>query len=151
MSSKKLCLFVILALLVSSVNTVYATIASDRIEPGKEIAYKIPVEAGDRVEFSFVSTGNAPGMLDFSVVYPNSTIKDWEQTGQYSTGFTAETAGTCELHFKNNDQSEVTLVTLNYNVEHLILGMPQMMFVLVAITVLLLAVVAGYIIMGKYS
>ena len=55
------------------------------------------------------------------------------------------------MRFDNTNSSESAFVALNYNVEHYILGVPMMIFVLLAIAVLLMVIVSGYIIMGKYS
>jgi hypothetical protein len=55
------------------------------------------------------------------------------------------------MHFDNRNSSSSKLVTLNYEVEHYYFGIPSVLFIVVAITVLLVCVVAGYIIMGKYS
>ena len=43
------------------------------------------------------------------------------------------------------------MVTLNYNIEHYYFDIPEIPFLLIVIAILLLCVVAGYIIMGKYS
>jgi len=54
------------------------------------------------------------------------------------------------LNFDNNSSAPV-FVALNYEVDHYILGMPEMIFVLAAIVVLLMVIVAGYFIMSKHS
>ena len=138
-------------MLIGGVGIVHAKTESFNIEAGKEFVCKINVASKDKVQLTFVTTGQASGNLSFSMVFPNSTLINLGTVGQYSNSFTSDAEGTCELHFDNSNSSETTLVTLNYEVEHYILGMPQMIFVLVAIAVLLLVIVAGYIILGKYS
>ena len=145
------CLLFILALLVGSIGIVYAKTESLNIEAGKEFVCKINVASKDKVQLTFVTAGQGSGNLSFSIAFPNSTVISLGEVGQYSTSFTSDAEGTYELHFDNSNSSETTLVTLNYEVEHYILGMPQMIFVLVAIAVLLLVIVTGYIILGKYS
>jgi hypothetical protein len=145
------CLLFILALLVGSIGIVYAKTESLNIEAGKELVCKINVASKDKVQLTFVTAGQGSGNLSFSIAFPNSTVISLGEVGQYSTSFTSDAEGTCELHFDNTNSSETTLVALNYEVEHYILGMPQMIFVLVAIAVLLLVIVTGYIILGKYS
>ncbi len=81
----------------------------------------------------------------------NSTTIDYGEASQLAIEFPANVEGNCYLHFANSHSETAELVTLNYNIEHSVLGIPQMLFLLVAIGVLLLFVVAGYIAMGKYG
>jgi hypothetical protein len=130
---------------------VHATTESLNIEAGKELVCKINVVSEDRVQLTFVTTGQASSNLSISIMFPNSTVINLGELDQYSTRFTSNVKGTCELHFDNTNSSENAFVALNYNVEHYILAVPEMIFVLVAIAVLLMVVVSGYIIMGKYT
>lgn len=145
------CLLLSLCIVISLLDIAHATIESLNIEAGKELVYKINVASEDRVQLTFVITGQASSNLSTSIILPNSTVINLEELDQYSTRFTSNVQGTCELHFDNTNSSEHTFVALNYNVEHYILGVPEMIFVLAAIAVLLMVIVSGYIIMGKYS
>lgn len=152
MSIRRLCcLFLILCLFISSLGIVQATTESLTIDAGKEVVCKIDVTSQDRVQLTFVTTDQASSNLSFSIVFPNSTVVSLGELDQYSTKFTSNVQGICELHFDNTNSSESEFVAVNYNVEHYIFGMPEMIFVLAAIAVLLMAIVSGYIIMGKYS
>jgi hypothetical protein len=133
------------------VGIVWAKTENLNIEAGKEYVCKIDVAKDDRVRLTFVTAGQTSSSLRFSIVYPNSTAINLGEVGQYATSFTSDTAGTCELTFDNAYSSESAIVALNYEVEHDILGIPQMIFVLAAIAVLLMFIVAGYVILGKYS
>jgi hypothetical protein len=146
---KKLgCLLFILCLF-ATVGAVYANTENLSIGAGKQYVSKIDVDSGDRVHITLV--GQATSTLSVSIVFPNSTAINLGEVGQFSTSFTSDTKGTCVLNFDNSNSSDLAIVALNYEVEHDILGMPQMIFVLVLIAVLLMFVVAGYIIMNKYS
>jgi hypothetical protein len=145
------CLLLIVCLFIGAIGIVRATTEGLNVDAGKELVYKINVASQDRVHLTFETTGLASSNLSFSMVFPNSTVISLGEVGQYSTSFTSDAAGTCELHFDNTNSSETAFVALNYEVEHYILGMPEMIFVLVAIAVLLMAIVTCYIIMGKYS
>lgn len=149
---RSLCsLLLILCLVICSFGIVHATTQSINVEAGKEFVVNINVESGDRVQFTFITTGKSYSNLTFSITFPNATVMDLGQIDQYSSSFTSDAKGTCELHFNNINSSETELVSLNYEVQHYILGIPQMIFVLAAIAILLMVVVAGYIIMGKYA
>jgi hypothetical protein len=148
-TKKKTCLFLlILCLFLGFIGIVSATTESLSIDAGKDSVCKIDLASDDRVQLTFITTGQSPY---FSILFPNSTVLNLGATDQYSTSFTSDTQGTCELHFDNTNSSETSLVSLNYQVEHYILGMPEMIFVLVAIAVLLMVVITGYVIMGKYT
>jgi hypothetical protein len=146
---KKLgCLLFILCLF-AAVGAVCAYTENLSIGAGKQYVSKIDVDSGDRVHIALV--GQATSSLRVSIVFPNFTAINLGEVGQYSTSFTSDTDGICELDFDNSNSSDLAIIALNYEVEHDILGMPQMIFVLVLIAVLLMFVVAGYIIMNKYS
>jgi hypothetical protein len=145
------CLLLILCLFIGAIGIVHATTESFNIDAGKELVCKINVASEDRVQLTFVTTGQASSDLCFSIVFPNSTVISLGEVCQYSTSFTSDSGGTCELHFDNSNSSDPVFVALNYEVDHYILGMPEMIFVLVAIAVLLMVIVTGYIIIGKYS
>ena len=145
------CVFLILFLFIGPLGIVLATTESLTIDAGKEATCKIDVASQDRVQLTYVTTGQASSHLSFSIIFPNSTLISLGELDQYSTRFKSDVKGKCELHFDNTNSSESTFVALNYNVEHYILGIPEMIFVLVAIAVLLMVIVSGYIVMGKYA
>jgi hypothetical protein len=147
---KLCCLLLILCLFVGAIGIVHAATEGFNVAAGQDFVCKINVSSGDRVQLSFFTTGQESSVLCFSLVFPNSTVISVGDVGQYSTSFTSNVGGTCELQFDNNSTAPV-YVALNYEVDHYILGMPEMIFVLAAIVVLLMVIVAGYIIMSKHS
>ncbi len=147
---KLCCLLLILCLFVGAIGIVHAATEGFNLAAGQDFVCKIDVSSGDRVQLSFFTTGQESSDLCFSLVFPNSTVINVGDVGQYSTSFTSNVGGTCELNFDNNSSAPV-YVALNYEVDHYILGMPEMIFVLAAIVVLLMVIVAGYIIMSKHS
>ncbi len=147
---KLCCLLLILCLFVGAIGIVHAATEGFNLAAGQDFVCKIDVSSGDRVQLSFFTTGQESSDLCFSLVFPNSTVINVGDVGQYSTSFTSNVGGTCELNFDNNSSAPV-YVALSYEVDHYILGMPEMIFVLAAIVVLLMVIVAGYIIMSKHS
>ena len=146
-----LCLTLILCLFVGALGLVRAMTQGLNVEAGKEIIYKINIAPNDIVHVTYVATGQANGNLSFSMVYPNSTVVNFGELDQCSTNFASHNSGTCELHFDNTNSLENAFVALNYNVDHYIFGLPEMIVVLIAIAVLLMTVVTGYLIMNKFS
>jgi len=140
-----LCLMTILAVIV------LAKTESINVEPGKDIIRAVDLASGDRITMTFTVSGPAPSTVNFFMVLPNGTTVDNGPTSQYKSQFFTNVKGTLHLHFDNTDSSNGQLLTLNYEVEHYIFGIPQMIFLLGGIAVVLLCVAAGYMIMGKYS
>jgi hypothetical protein len=144
-------LLIVLCLIVGAVRTAQASTLSINIKPGKSFVQTLQLAYGDQVSLSFRVLGAPPTTLHLSVVLPNGTTIDYGTKSQGSVSFFTDVEGECQLDFENNSTSDTQLLTLDYDVEHYILGMPMLLFVLLAIAVLLVFVVAGYIIMGKYG
>jgi len=145
------CLLILLCVLVGTLDFVHASTGSFIVEAGKDYYYKIEVTSTDKLHLTFVTTGDPSSNFCFSITFPNSTYLDLGEVDKYSASFTSDTTGTCELYFDNTNSMQPTFVALNYEVDHYILGIPQMIFALVVILVLVMVIVVGYAIMGKYS
>jgi 23S rRNA U2552 (ribose-2'-O)-methylase RlmE/FtsJ len=85
--------------------------------------------------------------VDFSVIDPsNQTTIVHSNTKQKSFSFIAEMTGNYDLHFDNVVYSDYAkTVTLNYNVTHYIMGLPQEQFLLVVIAIVALIGVVIYV------
>jgi len=142
-------LLLILCFSISVIGIVHGNAGNFNLAPGNQTAYKIAVSSGDRVQVTFTAIGDDSNSLFFSIVFPNSTVANLGNVDQYSASFRSNVGGTCELCFNNTSSSETIFVGLNYEVDHYILGIPEMIFVLGAIVVLLMAFVGGYVIMSK--
>jgi hypothetical protein len=151
LSHRPMYLLVVFCLVVLLTGVAQAKTESITVEPGKELTRAINLAAGDRISITFIVLGPAPSTLHFSMILPNGTTSDHGEINQFALDFFTSAEGECQLHFDNSNSSNPQLVTLNYDVEHFIFGIPQMLFLLLAIAVLLLFVAAGYIIMGKYG
>jgi hypothetical protein len=151
LSKKPLYLIIIFSLIVILTSTVYAAFESINVEPGKEITRTVDLATGDRTSITVKVSGPDPSTIHFYLVLPNGTTDDRGDLSHCELSFSTDVKGECQLHFDNVNSSNAQLVILNYEVEHFIFGIPQMMFLLIAITVLLLFVAAGYVAMGKYG
>ena len=63
--------------------------------------------------------------------------------------FVCDEAGEYLLHFSDTDTSENRLVTLDYEIQHYIFGIPQMLFLTLIIVLVCMGAVATFILMGK--
>jgi hypothetical protein len=143
------------AMLLFTLVAVTASVAqakteSINIEPTQGYEETFQLADGDQVSLTFKVQSQPPNLLHFYVVLPNGTTVDNGIKNEGSLTFSTDVKGNCTLRFVN-EVSEAQLLTLDYNIEHYILGMPMLIFVLVAIAVLMVFVVAGYMILGKYG
>ena len=143
---------VIVILMIGVLGTAQASMESITIQGGKETVRTIDVASGDTVFITFKTVGEQTfSTVDFWVIFPNSTNQDFGQVSQYTISFESQTDGKCEMHFDNSNSTESILVTLDYSIDRYYFGLPQWIFLLIVIGIFLLAIVMGYIIMGKYS
>lgn len=142
---------VVIALIVIVANIAQAATQSFNVEAGKDVEEIIELQASDTLSMSLQVTAVESSKLHFYIILPNSTIIDYGDTNQLTIELSTKVDGECKLHFDNSHSESAKLITINYNIEHYIFGVPQMLFLLIAIGILLLFVVAGYIAMGKYG
>jgi len=142
-------LLLILCFSISVIGIAHANAGSFNLAPENQTVCEIPVSSGDRVQVTFTAVGDNSNSLFFWIAFPNSTVTNPAGVDEYSASFKSNAGGTCELYFNNTSSSETILVALNYEVDHYIFGIPEMIFALLVIAVLLMAFVSGYIIMSR--
>ncbi len=148
---RKLIILLLVFSVASLIGLATATTESLNVQAGKELVRTIDLAAEDRILTTFTVIGQTSDVLHFWIVFPNATPRDYGEISQCRISFTSEVEGEFELHFNNINSSSTQLVTLNYEVEHYYFGIPQVPFLMLVIILLLLAIVAGYVIMGKYA
>ncbi len=147
-----LCLLVIVCLSATLTAFAMAKTQSFTMDAGKEFTLATPnLVAGDRFSVTLTVVGPVPNTLHFSIVLANGTAIDYGGISQRSIDLFADADGPFQLHFDNSNSADSQTVTLNYEIEHFVFGIPNMIFMLIVITVLLVFVAAGYVIMGKYG
>jgi hypothetical protein len=131
------------------INLSDAATFSMTVPAGEEVNWKIDLEKDDQVTMKFTVVGAKNSLISFSLLYPNATEINFGEVGVFDYSFTCVMKGEYIMNFVNNDMNDNKLVTLNYDVEHYIFGMPQMMFIAVAIAVICLAMLAIYVLLGQ--
>jgi len=126
-----------------------ATSMNVTVQGDKEETKSISLAVEDRVLIRFTVVGPSDSALYFYISYPNGTVKEFSKVGYFHYPFVCDTEGECVLHFSNIDSTEDKLVTLDYEVQHYIFGIPQMLFLTIIIVVVCVAAVAVFILMGK--
>jgi len=127
-----------------------ATTMSFTVPKGEEWTKSISLVVDDRVLIEFTVVGQTKSELDFYITDPQGNMKvEYGQVGTVKYCFICDTAGEYVLHVSNTDQSEDKLVTLNYDVQHYILGIPQTLFLAIFIALVCVGAVAAFVLMGK--
>ncbi|NWG10756.1 hypothetical protein HXY33_03260 [Candidatus Bathyarchaeota archaeon] len=143
------CTFLLTLALFLFVQLAEATAMSFTVHSGEELTKTLNLAIDDHVLIRLTVVGLSEHTLYFSMTYPNGTRRDFGKTGTFQYSFVCNLEGEYVLHFSNTGSSEDKLVTLDYEVEHYIFGMPQMLFLTIIIVLVCMAAVAAFIFMGK--
>jgi hypothetical protein len=140
---------IILALLVVLMGLGQATITSLMMKGGEEATHPINLIVEDRVLIQYKVVGGNVSALQFSINFPNGTVRDFGGSGDFSYSFICDVEGEYVLHFVNTDQTEDIRVTLDYEVQHYIFGIPQMLFMAIIVVLACIGGVFAFVIMGR--
>jgi hypothetical protein len=149
--SKKLFIsfLLIVAAFMNIVQFAEATSMNFTVHGGKEEVKSISLMVEDHVLIRFTVVGSSDNALYFSITYPNVSVKEFGKMGYFNYPFVCDDEGEYILHFSNTDSTEDKLVTLDYEIQHYIFGIPQMLFLTIIIVLVCVAAVAVFIFMGK--
>jgi len=126
-----------------------ATAMDFHVSGGNEVTKSLSLAVEDHVLIRFTVVGTSENFLHFFMTYPNGTQIDFGNVGDFNYSFICSAEGDYILHFSNTGSSEDKLITLDYEIDHYILGLPQMLFLAVIIAIICVVAVAVFIFMGK--
>lgn len=138
-----------LALLIG---LIFAATKSFTVPANDEVTVNLNLMVDDRVvvKFTVIGSGEDSG-LDFWITCPNATNMALSgNTGYVSYSFICDAEGNYVMHFSNVNWPHAKLVSLDYEIERYILGLPQMLFLALVVCVICVAMVAVYVLMGKH-
>ncbi len=127
-----------------------ATTLSINIPAGEQVDQIIDLKVNDHVKIQFNVLGTDNSYISFSLVYPNSTEVNFGDVGLFSYNFISDMKGEYKMCFVNNDLTENKLVTLNYQIEPYMFGMPQTQFLIIVIAVICVMMVAFYSLLSPH-
>jgi len=148
LSRSSVYILIILALLVVLVGLCQATPTNFTVKSEEEVTHPINLIVEDRVLIQFTVVGE-PSAVHFSITFPNATVKDFGEVSSFSYSFICDVEGEYVLHFVNNDQTEDASLFLNYEVQHYIFGIPQMLFLTIIIVLACIGGVAAFVLLGR--
>lgn len=130
---------------------VKAAVESFTVRAGQEETKLLNLAVEDRVLVRFTVTGRTTSVLDFYITDPYGNIMEtFGNTGSVDYAFVCTQEGEYKLFFSNIASAEDKLVSLDYEVEHYIFGMPQMLFLTFVVVGTCVAAVAVFILMSKH-
>ena len=135
--------------IASLINISNAATMSMTVPSGEEINRKINLAVDDRVIIQFTVIGQKNSLISFSLVCPNATEITFGEVGVFRHSFMSDAKGEYVMRFVNNDTNESKLLTLNYDIEHYMFGMPQLFFLALVITMICLAMLATKVLLGQ--
>jgi hypothetical protein len=149
-SNRNTTILLILIALFTFIQSAKATSTSFTVHSNEEVAKTLRLNIEDRVLIHFTVLGTASeNTIHFYLTYPNGTEKDFGQTGYFHYTFVCDLEGNYTLRFSNIGSSIDKTVTLNYEIEHYIFGIPQMLFLTIIIAITCVIAVASYIFLSK--
>ena len=141
---------IVIVLLAAFVGVSRATTLSMTVPAGEEVTRTINLAVDDHVLIQFTVVGQAGNdSVTFSLIFPENVTIDFGETGDVSYNFVCKSEGNYTLRFVNRDLTESKLVILGYEVEHYLLGIPQMQFLVLLIAALCVGMVALHVLMSK--
>jgi len=152
MMKQKILIYVLVGLLSITffVAPLWAITLSITVPAGEQMDQIMDLKVDDHVRIHFNVLGADNSYISFSLVFPNSTEINFGEVGLFSYNFIGDTKGEYKMCFVNNDLAENKLVTLNYEVESYIFGMPQTQFLLIFIAVIIVMMLAFYSLLSPH-
>ena len=127
-----------------------ATSTSFTVHSNEEATKVLRLKIEDHVLVHFTVLGAASeNTIHFYLAYPNGTEKDFGNVGDFHYTFICDVEGDYILRFSNIGSFVDKLVTLDYEVEHYIFGVPQMLFLTIIIAIICVIAVATFILLSK--
>lgn len=152
MQPKNFLLLLTLLLILTSLATSNAKAQTENftVPPETETTRTLNLRKDDRVAMGFTIVGKSANEINFYITDPNgNTIIRYNTVGQKSFSLTATTSGPYILHFDNTHSPEEKMVTLNYDIQHYILGLPQTLFYVIVIAVISVIGIAFFVLLAK--
>jgi hypothetical protein len=144
-------ILIFLALLAVFVGLGQAMTTTLIVKGGEELTYPIALVVEDRVLIQFAAIGEPASILHFSIIFPNSTEIDFGEVGKASYSFICDAEGEYMLKFVNNDQNIDKHLTLNYEIQHYVFGIPSMLLLALIIVLACVGGVFAFVILGRKS
>ena len=123
--------------------------SSINIKPGSEFEQILNLELEDHVLIQIKTLGVSSNNFSSKLFLPNGSLIEFGEEKQIDYSFICEIEGQYILKFFNNDTQNDTLITLNYEIQNYVFGMPKMLFLTLMIVGICLVGVVIFVFLGK--
>jgi hypothetical protein len=145
------CSLLVAKIVLLLIPSVRAAAESFTVRARQEETKFLNLAVEDHVLIRFTVTGGTTSTLDFSITDPHGNVMEtFDNTGNVNYAFVCSQEGEYKLNFSNIASAEDKLVSLDYEIEHYIFGMPQNLFLTFIIVGTCVAAVAAFILMSKH-
>ena len=140
---------VILLIVLALSRSVAAASTFFTVHAGEEVNRSLDLAVDDHVFLRFsVGTGQSSDSINVKMICPNGTEITFGNIIDYEYTFTCTEQRTYVLHFTNSGSHDLSL-SFDCEIDHYVMGLPQMLFLALIVTVLCVAAVAVFIIIGR--
>jgi len=122
--------------------------SSINIKPESEFEEIFNLELEDHVLIQIRTLGSSNNFSS-KLFLPNGSVVELGEEKQIDYSFICEIEGEYILKFLNNDTQNDTLITLNYEIQNYVFGMPKMLFLTLMIVGICLVGVVIFVFLGK--
>jgi len=136
--------------LLGTICQVRAATKSFTVQSGEEITEILDLTVEDHVTIIFTVGGLTEGTIDFYMTFPNGTMREFGRRASLDYRFICDLKGEYVLCFSNKYSLQDVLVTLNYEIQHYIFGIPQTLFFTLVIAAVCVAAVATFVLIGRH-
>ena len=145
------CLLLAAAIVLLFVCVVRATAESFTVPVGEGETRILNLTTGDHVQILFTVSGGTTNVLNFYITDPSGNVlENFGNVGTVDYSFVCSHGGEYALHFSDAASAGDELVSLDYEVDHYIFGMPQMLFMTLVVLAICMVAVAVFIHMSKH-
>ncbi|MEM2974876.1 MAG: emp24/gp25L/p24 family protein [Candidatus Bathyarchaeia archaeon] len=145
---KKTTLILLIFALSSTINLAHAPTKNLTIEGKQKTSVPIKLEENDRFAGKVLVSSNLD--INFYVVDPTGNIfLNYSQIGDLEFAFSAPMTGQYVFCFDNSESDQIKTVTFNYNIQHYVFGIPQELFLLGVIVIIIMICIIVYVASSK--
>ena len=143
------CILLFLLSISLLIGLVQSLTESISIKPDSEVNQTLYLLSEDRVLLQIKILKDTSDGFSSALILPNGTVIEFGEANNIDYRFICEIEGEYILKFVNSDKQNDKLVTLNYEIQNYVFGIPKMLFLTLIIVGICLVGVVIFVFLGK--
>jgi len=143
------CILIFLLSISLLIGLVQSLTESISIKPDSEVNQTLYLLSEDRVLLQIKILKDTSDGFSSALILPNGTVIEFGEANNIDYRFICEIEGEYILKFVNSDKQNDKLVTLNYEIQNYVFGIPKMLFLTLIIVGICLVGVVIFVFLGK--